>query len=151
VANRRVTELPAISFVEISDNDLLMVVDVAEVDPGLKNKKFTFANTKDYLNQYYLQLAGGTIAGSLVVSNSLTVSGVFNPQNIQVSGVGTFANIVVTGNAEVQTTLSGNTITGTSLLGVNVNAVNFYGITGKWCIYHSAFRCSCHWRYHKSI
>ena len=100
-----------------------MVVDVAEVDPALRNKKLTFNSTKEYFNAYYLQLSGGTIAGSLIVANNLTVSGTFNPQNIQVSGTGTFATLVVTGNAQVQSTLSGNIITGNSIQGTSVNAV----------------------------
>jgi hypothetical protein len=61
VANRRITELPAITSVDIVDADLFTVVDVSEVDPGLKNKKFTVAEHKAYLNNYYLQLTGGTL------------------------------------------------------------------------------------------
>lgn len=122
MANRRVTELPAILSSNIDDDDLLMVVDVAEVDPGLKNKKLTFAATKQYFNSYYLQITGGTIAGSLIITNDLTVSGTFNPENIEVSGTGTFAHLIVTGNADVQGTLSGATITGDIIQGANINA-----------------------------
>lgn len=43
MANRRITDLPAISSASIDDDDLLMVVDVAEVDPGLKNKNLHLA------------------------------------------------------------------------------------------------------------
>ena len=99
-----------------------MVVDVAEVDPGLKNKKFTFSETKQYFNSYYLQLTGGTVAGDLAVGGNLSVAGTFNPATIQVSGTGTFSHLLVTGNAEVRTVLSGATITGLSINGLNVNA-----------------------------
>ena len=53
MANRRITELPAITSASINDNDLLLVVDVAEVDPGLKNKKFTFL---DKFGQNYFHI-----------------------------------------------------------------------------------------------
>ena len=122
MANRRITDLPAISSASINDDDLLMVVDVAEVDPGLKNKKLNFSDTKQYFNAYYLQLTGGTIAGSLVVSNNLTVSGSFSPVNITVTGSGVFNDIVVTGSGRFTNYLSGNTITGGSIQGLNINA-----------------------------
>mgnify|MGYP003339650988 CR=1 FL=1 len=122
MANRRITDLPAISSAAINDDDLLMVVDVAEVDPGLKNKKLTFTNTKQYLNNYYLQLTGGTVAGNLNVGGNLSISGLFTPTVIQVSGTGTFAQLVVTGNAEIKTVLSGTIITGGAINGLNVNA-----------------------------
>jgi hypothetical protein len=123
VANRRVTELPAILSSNIDDSDLLMVVDVAEVDPGLKNKKLTFATTKQYFNGYYLQITGGTIAGSLVITNDLTVSGTFTPNNLNITGSGTIGTLIVTGNAEVKNVLSGNIITGNSIQATNLNAV----------------------------
>ena len=122
MANRRITDLPAISSASINDDDLLMVVDIAEVDPGLKNKKLTFTDTKQYFNGYYLQLTGGTVAGSLIVANDLTVSGTFTPNTINIIGTGIFSDLLVSGSAEVRNTFSGFIITGNTIQGLNVNA-----------------------------
>jgi len=119
VANRRITDLPGITSVDIVDADLFTVVDVSEVDPGLKNKKFTVAEHKAYLNNYYLQLTGGTIANNLVVGGTLNVSGNATLQHdLNVSDTAFINNFVSTG------LISGVTITGTSILGVNVNGNN---------------------------
>ncbi len=125
MANRRISDLPAISSVDIADADLFTIVHVSEVDPGLKNKKFTVQEHRAYLNNYYLQLTGGTIA-TLTVTNNLNVSGNTNIRgNLDVLGTGTFGvlsinNLVATG------TISGNTITGQSIQGVNINGNNGY-------------------------
>jgi hypothetical protein len=121
VANRRITELPGITSVDIDDADLFTVVDVSEVDPGLKNKKFTVAEHKAYLNNYYLQLTGGTITNNLVVGGTLNVSGNANLQHdLNVSGTAFINNFVTSGIVSTGL-ISGVTITGTSILGVNVN------------------------------
>jgi hypothetical protein len=39
VANRRITEFPAIAASEIVDQDVMTLVHVFEVDPSLRNKK----------------------------------------------------------------------------------------------------------------
>jgi hypothetical protein len=59
VANRRITELPAINGLDINEQDLLTLVHVFEVDPTLRNKKITFVQLKDYLNQYYAKASIG--------------------------------------------------------------------------------------------
>jgi hypothetical protein len=124
VANRRITELPAITSVDIDDADLFTVVDVSEVDPGLKNKKFTVAEHKAYLNNYYLQLTGGTITNNLVVGGTLNVSGNATLQHdLNVSGTAFINNFVTSGIVSTGL-ISGVTITGTSILGVNVNGNN---------------------------
>jgi hypothetical protein len=124
VANRRITDLPGITSVDIVDADLFTVVDVSEVDPGLKNKKFTVAEHKAYLNNYYLQLTGGTITNNLVVGGTLNVSGNANLQHdLNVSGTAFINNFVTSGIVSTGL-ISGVTITGTSILGVNVNGNN---------------------------
>ena len=124
MANRRITELPAITSVDIDDADLFTVVDVSEVDPGLKNKKFTVAEHKAYLNNYYLQLTGGTITNNLVVGGTLNVSGNATLQHdLNVSGTAFINNFVTSGIVSTGL-ISGVTITGTSILGVNVNGNN---------------------------
>ena len=124
MANRRISELPAISAVDIQDADLFTIVHVSEVDPGLKNKKFTVSEHKAYLNGYYLQITGGTIANNLTVGNNLNVSGSTTiAQNLTVSGSGTFGTLVIN-NFTSTGTISGVTITGTNILGVNVNGNN---------------------------
>lgn len=125
MANRRISDLPAITSIDINDADLFTIVHVAEVDPGLKNKKFTVQEHKAYLNNYYLQLTGGTVA-TLTVANNLNVSGNATVQNnLNVIGTGTFGGLTI--NNLISTgTISGTTITGQSIQGVNVNGNNGY-------------------------
>lgn len=124
MANRRITDLPGITSVDIADADLFTVVDVSEVDPGLKNKKFTVAEHKAYLNNYYLQITGGTITSGLTVGGDLRVSGnTILEQDLNVSGTA-FINSFVTSGITSTGLISGVTITGTSILGVNVNGNN---------------------------
>ena len=39
MANRRISELQEIAGIDLADADLLTVVQTAEVDPAIKNKK----------------------------------------------------------------------------------------------------------------
>ena len=75
MTNRRISDLQEIAGVDLAEQDLFTVVHVNEVDPNLKNKKLTISGTKAYLNKYYLTATGGTISGSVVITNDLTVSG----------------------------------------------------------------------------
>jgi hypothetical protein len=60
VANRKVSEFPAITGDAVDEEDLLTLVHVFEVDPVLRNKKITFTQFKEYLNQYYASTTGTT-------------------------------------------------------------------------------------------
>lgn len=121
MANRRISDLPAITSVDIDDADLLTVVHVSEVDPGLKNKKFTFTEHKNYLNNYYLQLTGGTVT-NLTVANNLNVSGnTVLRGNLNVLATGIF-NAILISDLTVTGVISGNTITGQNILTSNINA-----------------------------
>ena len=122
MANRRITEFPAINGLDINEQDLLTLVHVFEVDPTLRNKKITFEQFKDYLNIYYASTSGTTFSGNIAISGNLTVSGLGSFGTILSSGLSTFSGIVVQNNAVVSGTVSGATITGTNLQGVNVNA-----------------------------
>lgn len=53
MANRRISEFPEINGNELNDLDLLTLVHVFEVDPLLRNKKITFTEFKNYLDNYY--------------------------------------------------------------------------------------------------
>lgn len=53
MANRKISELPEISYTLVEDIDLLTLVHVFEVDPALRNKKLTFSGLKGYLDQRY--------------------------------------------------------------------------------------------------
>ena len=75
MADRKITELGAIDGASIADNDLYTIVDVSEVDPGLKNKKFTLSSSREYYNFYYLAITGGTVSGDLTVTGDLSVGG----------------------------------------------------------------------------
>ncbi len=73
MANRRISELQEQAGLQLAEDDLLTVVNVSEPDPGLKNKKLTISGTKAYLNIHYLPRTGGTISGSTIIQNDLTV------------------------------------------------------------------------------
>jgi len=60
VANRKISEFPAITGDAVDDADLLTLVHVFEVDPVLRNKKITFTEFKAYLNQHYPPIDGNT-------------------------------------------------------------------------------------------
>lgn len=53
MANRKISDFPAIEAGQIVDQNLLTLVAVFEVDPLLRNKKITFTEFKNYLNGYY--------------------------------------------------------------------------------------------------
>ncbi|MBW2466420.1 MAG: hypothetical protein JRF02_03890 [Deltaproteobacteria bacterium] len=55
MANRRITELPSILGVDLSEQDLLTLVQIFEVDPTLKNKKITLSEFKKYLDTSYVK------------------------------------------------------------------------------------------------
>lgn len=63
MANRRISEFPAISGIDINEQDLLTLVHVFEVDPTLRNKKITFTEFRNYLDKYYVNITGEIIAG----------------------------------------------------------------------------------------
>lgn len=58
MANRKISELPEIDYSLVEDVDLITLVHVFEVDPTLRNKRFTFSGLKGYLDQRYLPAAG---------------------------------------------------------------------------------------------
>jgi hypothetical protein len=70
VANRRISEFPAIVGTDIVEQDLLTLVHVFEVDPVLRNKKITFTEFKEYLDQYYPNGSGGTFSGNVVINGN---------------------------------------------------------------------------------
>jgi len=70
VANRRITELPAIQGANLAEQDLLTLVRVFEVDPTLKNKRITLNEFSNYLNTKYLTLSGGVLTGPLLLSSA---------------------------------------------------------------------------------
>jgi len=70
VANRRITELPAIQGASLAEQDLLTLVRVFEVDPTLKNKRITLNEFSNYLNTKYLTLSGGVLTGPLALDSA---------------------------------------------------------------------------------
>ncbi len=122
MANRRITEFPAIAANEIVDQDLLTLVHVFEVNPTLRNKKLTFTEFRSYLDQYYASTSGATISGNVTITGNLSVSGTSTFNAITATGTSTFSGIVVQNNATVSGTISGATITGNALQSTTLNA-----------------------------
>jgi hypothetical protein len=112
VANRRISEFPAISGADINEEDLMTLVHVFEVDPVLRNKKITFTQFRSYLDQYYANVTGETISGNVVIQGGLTVSGATSLSTVTSSGLGTFSGVIVQNNLNVSGTTSGTTFTG---------------------------------------
>jgi hypothetical protein len=100
VSNRKISEFPAINGVDLDEQDLLTLVHVFEVDPTLRNKKITFTQFKEYLNEYYAPTSDATFSG-IVVQNNAIVSGTIS------GATGTFTDI--TGSTLRVTTPSGVT------------------------------------------
>ena len=67
MANRRITEFPALNGADINEQDLLTLVHVFEVDPTLRNKKITFTQFKEYLD-----ITTPLLAAQLLVVTSLS-------------------------------------------------------------------------------
>ena len=118
--NRKITQFPAITASEINDADLLTLVSVFEVDPALRNKKLTFTQFRDYLDQYYINSLNfdPLIATNIIISSGLNVSGlVAFSSGLNVSGITVFSedvtvtgDVVVSGALSVGGTFSGDTI-----------------------------------------
>ncbi len=122
MANRRISEFPAISGIDIDNQDLLTLVHVFEVNPTLRNKKLTFTEFRSYLDQYYANTSGATISGNVTITGNLSVSGTSTFNAITATGASTFSGIVVQNNATVSGTISGATITGNALQSTTLNA-----------------------------
>jgi len=105
VANRRITQFPVIQPGDINDQDVLTLVHVFEVDPALRNKKFSFAQLRQYLDVYYVNTAefDPLLAGNVIVSGYVIVSGVgVFGNDINVSGNASFSqDVTITGDLNV--------------------------------------------------
>ena len=128
MANRRITELPSIVGADLSELDLLTLVRVFEVDPTLKNKKITLSEFSNYLNTKYLTLSGGTMTGPLTINAPLTVTGLTTLNTVTSTGVANFSGVYVQTTLNVSGTLSGVTITGTT---VNATNATFQNLTAS--------------------
>ena len=125
MSNRRISEFPPINGLDIVEQDLLTLVHVFEVDPVLRNKKVTFTEFKNYLDQYYPNGSGGTFSGNVIINGNLTVTGTSNFTSITGLNLATFSGVVVQNNLTATGTISGITLTGTS-----VNATTATAVTG---------------------
>ena len=125
MANRRISELQEIAGIDLADADLFTVVRTGEVDPSIKNKKLTVSGTKAYLNIYYLPRTGGTVSGSVLIEDNLTVLDQTTTSGLAVSNTATVGTLFTSGNATVSGTFSGVTITGTTVNATSINAINF--------------------------
>ena len=139
MANRRISEFPAINGNEIDEQDLLTLVHVFEVDPVLRNKKITFSQFRSYLDQYYANITGEIIAGDVTINGSLTVAGNSNFNTLTSSGLATFSGVVVEDQLTTTGTISGGTITGdignfssiTAVTGVFTSFLSGETVTGN--------------------
>ena len=105
MANRRITQFPVIDPGDINDQDVLTLVHVFEVDPALRNKKFSFEQLRLYLDEYYINTSefDPLIAGNVIVSGYAIISGegVFG-STLNVSGDAFFSSdVTITGNLNV--------------------------------------------------
>jgi hypothetical protein len=124
VTNRKISEFSPINGVNIVDQDLLTLVDVFEVDPVLRNKKITFTEFRNYLDQYYLTGSGGVFSDNVLINGNLTVTGTSSFTSVTGLNLATFSGVVVQNNLTATGTISGNTITGTTVGAATATAVN---------------------------
>ena len=133
MANKRISELQEIPGASLTDQDLFTVVQVAEADPTIRNKKLTLSGTKVYLSQAFIAGSGGTISGNLTIQSGLVVSGTTSFLTLSVVGSpSTFNGLIVQNNITVTGIVSGSTITGTTIQGTSVEGTqgNFTTVTG---------------------
>jgi len=114
VANRKITEMPNILGISIVDQDLLTVVQVNEVDPTLRNKKFRFDQLIIYLDQYFINQSGGTFSGDITVEGNATITQLLTSSGLTVTNEALVSGLIVQDDAIVSGTLSGNTVSGVS-------------------------------------
>ena len=135
MANRRISEFPELDGADIDEQDLLTLVHIFEVDPTLRNKKITFTQFRNYLDQYYAALDGVNLIGNVTITGSLAVNTTFSGNVVEVtgltqlntvtaSGLANFSGIVVQNNAIVSGTVSGALVTGNTVQASNLNAVS---------------------------
>ena len=140
--NRKITEFPEIIPGDIVDADVLNLVHVFEVDPSLRNKKITFSGFREYLDNYYINVAeiDPFEVNNLIVSGYLSVSGqTALATGLTVSGDGIFKqDVIITNDLNIGNNLSitgnitGNQIDVNNLLGdyLEVISGNFTIATG---------------------
>ena len=133
--NRRITQFPAILPGDINDLDLLTLVHVFEIDPALRNKKITFSDFREYLDNYYVNIneLDPLIIGNVIVSGDLVVSGESLFQSgVQFSGdVAIKEDLTVSGDTNISGVLvvqSG--ITSESLETTTINTETIEAISG---------------------
>lgn len=139
MSNRRISEFPSINGTQIDEQDLLTLVHVFEVDPTLRNKKITFTQFRQYLDQYYANITGETISGNVTIAGNFTVTGTSNFTSITGSNLATFSGVVVQNNLTTSGTISGAAITGdtgqfstiTAVSGTFTNRISGATITGN--------------------
>jgi hypothetical protein len=145
VANRRITELPSILGADLSEQDLLTLVKVFEVDPTLKNKKITLEEFNNYLETKYLPYTGGVITGPITIQSGQlinSVSGTFsNLSGTIISGVSGYfttfqaTNVLYSGNnifsGDTRTLGSGYFSSGINVTGT-VSGQTFTGQTAQF-------------------
>ena len=111
------------------------MVHVFEVDPTLRNKKVTFSQFRNYLDQYYaafddISLAGDiTITGNLFVGqtisgNNLQATGVTQLNSITSTGTASFSGIVVQNDIFASGFVSGNVLTSASITSTSLTTVS---------------------------
>ena len=119
MANRKITQFPAIDGNAITSGDLFTLVAVDEVNPTLKNKKITsYQFISGYLAEYFVLREGGgsqIFKGDVVISGNLGVSGHTTLNTLSITGQGTTFfpdSIVVTGDITATRNISGQTFSG---------------------------------------
>ena len=142
MANRKITQFPAINPVDIVDQDLVTLVSVFEIDPALRNKKLNFSGLRVYLDQYYIN-QGETdpfTVGNVLVTGYAAIYGDENIRgNLTVSGTSVFesnveinSSLFVGNNISVTGNIVANQVDAQNLLGdyLEVTSGNFTIATG---------------------
>ena len=142
MANRKITQFPAINPADIVDQDLVTLVSVFEIDPALRNKKLNFSGLRVYLDQYYIN-QGETdpfTVGNVLVTGYATIYGDQNLRgNLTVSGTSVFesdvelnSDVYIGNNLTVTGNITTNQIDAQNLIGDYLEVVsgNFTIATG---------------------
>ena len=142
MANRKITQFPAINPIDIVDDDLVTLVSVFEIDPALRNKKLNFSGLRVYLDQYYIN-QGETdpfTIGNVLVTGYASIYGDQNLRgDLTVSGTSVFesevainSDLIVGNNVSVTGNIAANQVDAQNLIGNYLEVVsgNFTIATG---------------------
>jgi hypothetical protein len=127
MADKKISELTALTGANVADTDLLPIVDISETE----TKKITFGEFKTALDTAtgFVRITGDTMTGALDVQSTITADGL----TVSTTLGDTPASIVTTTSGSFLEFTDGNTTAGRSpLVGAITDGLAFYTSAGSY-------------------